>query len=362
MNITVVGCGNSGLIHAAKLIEKGFTNVGILKTSNSINEDFYTLISKENGYNVKDETNGGNRFWVKPKFITKDIKSAIQFADVLMVTTTTLQHEYIAGLIAPYVKDGQIITLIPGYLGSLIFRRYIDKDVIYSEWETTAYNGRIMDSLYVRITFYNPRNAISVLPVSRKKEVLDIFSTLFDNTRYTRKNILESAVHNPNLIVHTIGMLLSASRIEYSQGEFWMYREAFTKSVVNVINAFDIQKNNILNRFGIDSLDYFEAAKWRNEEDLTRDAMEVFRSFAASSNKGPTTLEHRYLLEDVPAGLCLFSSIGKVINLETTIADSIIHLASALLGRDFWKEGRTIQRLMAKEDVSFDEIVKAING
>lgn len=362
MNITIIGCGNSGLIHAAKLIEKGFTSVGILKTSNSINEDFFTVIQKENGYNVKDETNGGNRFWVKPVFITRDVKSAIQFADILMITTTTLQHEYIAGLIAPYVRDGQLIALIPGYLGSLIFKRYINKDVTYSEWETTAYNGRIMDALYVRVTFYNPRNAISVLPVSRKDEVLEIFSAFFDNTRYTRKNILESAVHNPNLIVHTIGMLLSASRIEYSQGEFWMYREAFTKSVVNVIKAFDVQKNRILNHFGIDSLDYFEAAKWRNEEDLTKDAMEVFRSFAASSNKGPTTLEHRYLLEDVPAGLCLFSSIGKVVNLETTIADSIIILASALLGRDFWKEGRTIEKLLDKEDVSFDDISKAING
>lgn len=362
MKITIIGCGNSGLIHAAKLIEKGFSDVGILKTSSSINEDFYTLISKENGYNVKDETNGGTRFWVKPAFITKDIESAIQFADILLVTTTTLQHEYVAKLIAPYVKAGQIIALIPGYLGSLIFRKYIDKDVIYSEWETTAYNGRIMDSLYVRITFYNPRNAISVLPVSGKNEVLDIFSTLFDNTRYTRNNILESAVHNPNLIVHTIGMLLSASRIEYSNGEFWMYREAFTKSVVNVIKAFDIQKNKILNKFGCDSLDYFEAAKWRNEEDLSKDSMEVFRSFAASSNKGPVTLEHRYLLEDVPSGLCLFSSIGKVVNLETTIADSIIHLSSALLSRNFWQEGRTIQKVLGKGNISYDDIIQAING
>jgi opine dehydrogenase len=245
-------------------------------------------------------------------------------------------------------------------MGSLIFKQNIHKDVTYSEWETTAYNGRIMDSLYVRITFYNPRNAVSVLPVSKKNEVLETLSSLFDNTRYTRKHILESALHNPNLIVHTIGMLLSASRIEYSKGEFWMYREAFTKSVVSVIKAFDEQKNKILNRFNCDSLYYFEAAKWRNEEDLSRDAFEVFKSFAASSNKGPTTLEHRYLLEDVPAGLCLFSSIGKVVGIETTIADSVIHLSSALLGRNFWQEGRTIQKLLNKSNVDFNDINQAI--
>ena len=210
MRITIIGCGNAGLIHAAKLIEKGF-EVGILKTSNIVNEDFYSIIHKENGYNVKDETNEGNRFWVKPAFITKDVERAVRFGDILFITTTTLQHEHVAKLIAPYVKDGQIIVLVPGYMGSQIFKHYISNDVTYSEWETTAYNGRIMDSLYVRITFYNPRNAISVLPVSRKDEVLGILSSMFDNTRYTRKHILESAIHNPNLIVHTIGMLLSAS-------------------------------------------------------------------------------------------------------------------------------------------------------
>lgn len=361
MKILVIGCGNSGLIHAAKLTERGYS-IGLLKTSHSVNEDFFSLIQKEGGYNVKDETNNGNRFWVKPEFITRDVEKAVKFADIIFVCTTTLQHEIIAQKIAPYVKKGQMIVLIPGYMGSLIFKRYINEEITFSEWETTAYNGRIMDSLYVRITFYNPRNAVSVLPVTKLNEVIGKLSSLFDNTKYSRKHILESAIHNPNLIVHTIGMLLSASRIEYSNGEFWMYREAFTKSVVNVIRAFDLQKNIVLNAFDCESLDYFEAAKWRNEVDLSRDAFEVFKSFAITSNKGPTTLEHRYLLEDVPAGLCLFSSIGKVINAETTIADSIINLTSALLCRNFWQEGRTIQKLLDKKEVHLKDINKAIVG
>ena len=126
MRITVVGCGNSGLIHAAKLIENQF-EVGILKTSNAGNNDFFNVIQQEGGYNVKDETNGGNRFFVKPAFITKDVRRAIEFADVLMIMTTTSQHEYVAQKIAPYVRDGQIIVLVPGYMGSLIFKKYIDR-------------------------------------------------------------------------------------------------------------------------------------------------------------------------------------------------------------------------------------------
>ena len=359
MRFTIIGCGNAGLIHAAKLIEAG-AEVALLKTSSTYNDDFFNVIKREGGYNVKDETNGGNRFFVSPSLITRDAKKAVEFGDILIVMTTTTQHEFVAQKIAPYVRDGQILILVPGYMGSFIFRKYIHKDVVYSEWETTAYNGRIVDSMYVRITFYNPRNAISALPASKASDVVDILSKYLPNTKYTRKHILESALHNPNMIVHPIGILFSASRIEYSKGEFWMYREAFTESVINVIKAFDVQKNKILTIFGCDPLDYFEAAKWRNEENLNVDAMTVFKSFAESSNKGPSFINHRYLNEDVPMGLGLFISIGKIVGVDTSIQEAIMALASALLNKDLKSRSRTIQYLLGREDLTPDDIMKSI--
>ena len=51
--VTIVGCGNAGLIHAAKLIEKGY-EVCLLKTSSTSNTSFYDTIVSEQGYQVKD--------------------------------------------------------------------------------------------------------------------------------------------------------------------------------------------------------------------------------------------------------------------------------------------------------------------
>lgn len=358
MRITIIGCGNSGLVHAAKLIEQN-VEVALLKTSSAANGKFFELMQQEEGFNVKDETNHGRMFFAKPAFITRDVEKAVSFADIIMVMTTTLCHEDVAKLIAPYVKDNQLIVLIPGYMGSLIFKKYILKNVVYSEWETTAYNGRIMD-LYVRITFYNPRNAISVLPVSQSERVLSLFTSLFENTRYLRQHILESAMHNPNMIVHPIGMLFSAARIEHSRGEFWMYKEAFTPSILKVIHDFDRQKNSLLETFGCEPLNYFDAAKWRNECDLNKDAMEVFRSFSNAANKGPAMVNHRYLNEDVPVGLGLFSSLGKAVGTDTSIADAIITLTSSLLQKNLRREARTIQYLLGKEQVTKEDICTAI--
>jgi len=196
--------------------------------------------------------------------------------------------------------------------------------------------------------------------VSRTQHVLDMLSQCFANTKYARKHILESAFHNPNMIVHPIGILFSASRIEYSNGEFWMYREAFTPSVINVIKVFDVEKNKVLQAFGCEPLDYFEAAKWRNEEDLNIDAMAVFRSFADSSNKGPSFINHRYLLEDVPMGLGLYISVAKLAGVDTSIQEGIVSLASALLNKDLKSGARTIQYLLGKDNVTVDEIKQAI--
>ena len=168
MRITVIGCGNAGLIHAAKIYEKGEHEVCLLKTS-QINNTFFDKIVAEGGYRVHDLTNRGKDLFVKPTLVTRDVEKAMDFAEIVLIMTTTLQHEAVAKLMAPYVHDGQIIAICPGYMGSLIFKKYVKADVIYSEWETTAYNGRIVDNEYVKITFYNTRNAISVLPVSRSR-------------------------------------------------------------------------------------------------------------------------------------------------------------------------------------------------
>jgi len=360
VKVTIIGAGNAGFVHAAKLYELG-VELCICKNSKSVHNKFFDMVERESGFQAVDVTNESNTFFVKPQVITRDIKEAVDFADIIMIMTTTLQHEEIAEKIAPFVCDGQVIALIPGYMGSLIFKKHINKKIHYCEWETTAYNGRIADEALVRITFYNPRNAISCLPQADSEFVLGKFSKLFCNTKFLRKNILESAFHNPNMIVHTIGVLFSSARIEHSQGDFWMYKEAFTPSIINVINAFDKQKNDILEVFGCNRLDYFDAAKWRNAKDLSLDSMDVFRSFAQSSNRGPESLATRYISEDVPNGLCLFSSIGKSVAKNTSIADSIINLLSALVKKDFWAEGRTIQKIMNMQVVDRDAILKAID-
>lgn len=49
MKVTIIGCGNAGLIHAAKIYEKGDNEVCLLKTSQT-NSAYYDKIVAEGGY------------------------------------------------------------------------------------------------------------------------------------------------------------------------------------------------------------------------------------------------------------------------------------------------------------------------
>ncbi|MDU2640349.1 MAG: NAD/NADP octopine/nopaline dehydrogenase family protein, partial [Finegoldia magna] len=154
----------------------------------------------------------------------------------------------------------------------------------------------------------------------------------------------------PNLIVHTVGAVMSIPRIEKSKGDFCMYHEAYTRnnpSTWNILEALDKEKMAVLKKMGFKELSYVEACKYRNSLDESEDAKEVFLNYAEMDTraKGPTKVDSRYISEDVPQGLVMLESLGKTLNVETPIASSLINIASAALDRNLRNEGRTLEGL-----------------
>lgn len=344
-NITIVGCGSVGFIHAYYFAKRGY-NISFLKTSD-YNSVYYEKVKSDGYFEVVDRGTSKTRVYIDK--ISKIASEVIPNADIIFVTTTTLQHQKVAKLIGPLFINNQIVCIMPSYASSLIFKKYTSANIKYVEFETTLFNGRIIDSSHVNINFKNCRMAAYFDGFSHHET--STFSKDIIHINKEARNTFEIAFHNPNMIVHTIGVLLSASRIEFSKGEFWMYKEAFTPSIIKLINKFDAEKNLILETLGCNKLSYFDAAKWRNEIELSQDSMDVFRSFAENSNKGPDQLRHRYLLEDVPMGLTLFQSVGDILEIKTPIADSVITLSSALLDEDFKINGRSIYRIYENPNI-----------
>ncbi|NCT83622.1 MAG: NAD/NADP octopine/nopaline dehydrogenase [Comamonadaceae bacterium] len=348
MRVLIVGAGNAGCAHAAVFSARGH-EVALLKTSRALHDENFELVLARQGMDWMD----GPGKALAPRFqplalATRDLDAALAFEpQIVFVTVRSTQQQAVAQRIAPRLRAGQLLITSPGYMGSAYFRKHLrDPGVLLAEGESLPFDARIIEPGCVQLLWENTRNALAFLPRSRSQEGLALARQLTPRYVATRSNVVESALHNPNLIVHTVGTLLSASRIEHAGGEFWMYREAFTPGTLRLLDKLDAEKMAILQACGARPEPCLESFKFRNEADLSMPAIEVLRKYAREGGpKGPADLQTRYITEDVPMGLGLMASLGERLGLATPMTHALIEIASGLLGRDFAAESRTLDDL-----------------
>lgn len=346
MKVAVIGAGNSGCAQSIKLMQNGH-QVNLIKTSHSLHDDNFEYMMNTGEIGCIDTTDGNREFALRPAMITRDLEKGLEGVAAVMVLTQSLQHRDLAKKIGPLLKDGQIVFIIPGNMGSTQFaKQSLGKHIIYVEGESTPYDARIIAPGKVEILFKNVRNAVSFLN-KEDERYLPIVTSLFGTHKYLRTNVIESTMHNPNMIVHTVGSIMSASRIEYAEGQFWMYREVFSPSVWGLIEKLDEEKKQVIKAYGGENvISYLDACKWRNEEDLSIDSLEVFRNYAATGGpKGPTDLNTRYIYEDVPMELCMLERLAEYKGISTPIASALITIASALKNTDYRLQGYSIEEV-----------------
>ncbi|MGI6690004.1 MAG: NAD/NADP octopine/nopaline dehydrogenase family protein [Christensenellales bacterium] len=342
MKITVVGMGNAGTAISADLTRMGH-QVTLLKTSNAIHSTHHRLLMSTSLVELHEKGCVQN---VKLYEVTDDFSSAFKDAEIIFVFVQTTYHDQVIQKMLPFLQQDQIVVLEPGYLSTAYFINK-QKDIPFAVVEATStpVDCRIIQPGSVAILYRNVRNPIAVFPRKCAKNVMNKLEAIEYNF-VLKSSVVEIALHNPNLIVHTAGGILSIPRVEKTGGEYYMYREVFTPSVWRVVEALDNEKMNLLGALGYERIPYVEACRERNSVDQTVDAKEVFFEYANTSNlKAPTSVYDRFITEDVPQGLVLLESFSKHLNLPTPVCTSLIEIASHALDIEFRDTGRSVEQL-----------------
>lgn len=346
MNIAVLGAGNGGCTVSADLSLRGH-KVTLIKTSLSMNnENFQFLLDNEGEISIFEN---GETKKTKIYKVTHEL-AELSKAEIVIVYVQTNYHENLIKRIVPFIKDGQIILFNPGYLSTAYMLKHCkNSSITVVEAQSSFIDCRIAEPGLVKVGFRNVRNPVGIYPAKN----IDVVKSKLDRMGFPLEylsSVVEAALHNPNLIVHTVGAIMSIPRIEKTNGDYVMYHEVFTPSVWEILEKLDEEKMDVLDRLGFPRLSYVEACKTRNSLDETRDAKEVFFWYAAMPTraKGPLTVDSRYIAEDVPQGLVMLEALAKHLNVKTPVCTALIEIATAALGRDMREEGRTPERLGTK--------------
>jgi opine dehydrogenase len=341
--ITVMGAGNGGKAMAAHLAIMGAKVTLYNRTWKNIE-----AIKERGGISLKSEE--GFQDFGEIFLMTSDIEEAVKASRIIMVVVPGFAHAEIAKKISPFLQDGQIIVLNPGRtFGAFEFRMILSKNnclanVIVAETQTFIYASRSQGPAQALIHKIKDAVPLAAFPSNGTRKVLKALKPYYPQF-IDGKTVLHTGLDNIGAIFHPTIALHNAGWIEATGGEFQFYLDGVTPSIARVMEAIDRERVRIGVALGIKLMSAREWLKMAYDvegDDLyeTIHALECYRGI-----KAPSTINHRYINEDVPMSLVPMASLGKMLGIRVRGMESIIRLASIIRIKDYLKIGRTVENL-----------------
>lgn len=342
--VAILGGGAGGYSAAADLSLRGFpvTLYELPRFESHIRE-----MAQRGGIAVKGAV---KRNFVKIDQITTDIQEAIRDASIIMLIVPSYGMEEFARQCLPHLQDGQeIVWNGAACLGALRFKLLAEKlaphlKIRVAETATLPYCCRQTGPAEVKINLFVQNIFYSAFPAIHTPGMLKTFQSLYPSM-IQAKNILETTLNYGNSILHPPGAVLNATRID-ARGEFCLYTEGVSPSVARVIEAVDRERLALCQALGLQLITSRERlVRYGYSKRADTLCEEMVKSEVFAEAKGPFDIHHRYLTEDIPYGLVLWSSLGTALGVSTPVMDGLIEIGSVLCQRNFREEGLTLKKL-----------------
>lgn len=292
--------------------------------------------------------------------VTDRIDQAVAGTDVIMIAVPASAHKHIAKLIAPYISDGMYIVLNPGRTGgALEFQNIISnnnpmRNFCIIEAQTLLFACRTVREGTVRI--YSKKNEVKVaaLPAVRTKEFIAAISSILPEF-VEAQSVLDTSFNNVGALLHPIPTILNCGRIESTKGDFRYYIDGITPTVAKIIESVDFERMQIAGMLGTEviSLRDWLGYTYSAFGDSVCEALANVKGYW--DIKAPANMDTRYIFEDVPQSLVPMSDMGRYLGIKTPTIDSIIHLASVMHNRNYYKLGRKVKD-MGLDGMTLEEI------
>lgn len=355
---TVIGAGHGGKAMAAHLALMGFPVVLYNRTPAHV-----AAIKSRGGIDL-ESYEGGPRGFGRLCRVTSDMAEALAEAEIIMVVTPSSAHRDIAQAAAPHLRDGQIVVLNPGRTcGAIEFAKVLrdhgcTAQVTVAEAGTFIYASRSDGPAQARIFRIKEAVPLAALPAKETPRVLEALCSAYPQF-IDGGNVLKTSLDNMGAIFHPALTILNAGRIEDTHGDFQFYIDGVTPSVARVLEVLDRERVTVAAALGIraqTAMEWLKMAYNATGSDLNE---AIHNQPGYYGIKAPATLEHRYITEDVPMSLVPIAALGQHYGVSVRGMDSIIRLACIIHRTDYWRRGRTLDKL-GIEHLSVSELTRYV--
>ena len=323
--------------------------------------------------------------------VTDDMAKAVDGVKLILVCIPSVAHEAFFEQLAPLLKDGQIVHIIPDNYGSLRLRKKLRETgnrakVIIGGWSSAPYGTRIVTEGGVS----TPEQYLVYRAITLRGAALPDADSddLLESTRYLGcfdsitqgdgpvkgKTVLDIGFSNVNPVIHVPGTVLGASVMEnfgriyggHDRFQYSIYSHAFCPSLSEVQVAFYEEETALAEAIGVDLArypreDFFSRASILGPEYMGEGCIIPFEEqWPTGFTTGPFTIQNRYITEDVPVGCHVYHELGKKFGIATPVIDSMITIASVMTGQDFYKTGVKLEDLGIGH-LDKDQLLKYLN-
>jgi opine dehydrogenase len=278
---------------------------------------------------------------------TTDIGDAVRDAQLVLIPSPATAQEDIARAMAPHLSDGQVVFLPPGTFGSYLMSEIVRAsgsraEITWAETGTLPYLARKRAPAEVRITIRAARLPTGAYPAKRAEYAFSVIRQAYPVIEPC-EDALSGALMNAGPIIHPPLILMNAAPLEHF--ERWdIHNEGTQPSVRAVTDRLDAERIAVREALGyapphFPLKDHYTGDRWMYGDAHKRlvDSGDWRERIDLHS--------HRYMTEDTVLGLAFLASVARWAGVEAPLADGLLAIAGAILGRDLRYGPRTLEGL-----------------
>lgn len=346
-DVAILGAGNGGCAAAADLGSRGYR----VRLYNRSPERLAGIVARGG----LEKLGAAGEGFVEIPVVTTDLPEAVAGADLIMLAVPISTHPFFAAGLAPLLEPTQILFLNPGHMGGGLFMAHElyrltgRTNLRICETSTLTYGCRMRGPATVNIMVTMTNLPFAAFPGRNQQELYEMVAPLYPDIMQA-SNVLETGFMDINAVEHPPQIICNAGWLEHTKGDYLFYYEGTTPGVARVIEALDAERIAVAVAAGVPTRPFVEVFHAMGYTSLH--AVEVGSAYVALQEsepnrwvKGPPTLDHRYINEDVGWGLVPWSEMGRAFGVPTPTMDALIVIGGVLNGRDYRAVGLTLERL-----------------